>query len=310
MGEYMTFTKIKRFIIEAKNRIIKHKKINDPTLFMTILAKNESDIIEHQILYHKSMGVDGFIVTENNSSDNTREIFERYRDKGWIKEIIYETSDNHDQKKWVDRMIKIASEKYQADWIINSDADEFWSCSSCSLKNELIKSTANVLYVDIYNIYPENSEKFYENDKLIFDCKKVPSNIKDKLSPYSIYNEQIHKVIHRSKGYLSIENGNHNVAMKRKSSKKSNDIIICHYSLRGLAHFKRKMIDGGASIKNNKSISADTAQHWKYFHDIFVNQGCDYKDEYDRVVGKKYKNELENAGVFKTMHSIKDFFRV
>ena len=276
---------------------------------MTILAKNESDIIEHQIIYHKAMGVDGFIVTENNSSDNTREIFEKYKKKGWIKEIIYETSNNHDQKKWVGRMVNIAREKYKADWVINSDADEFWCCTKGTIKDELANSRSNVIYADIYNIYPENTLKFYENDKLIAFPENLPSNIKDKLSPYSIYNKQIHKVIHRTKGYLSIEDGNHNVSMMRKSSEKSDNIIIFHYCVRGLEHFKRKMINGGASINNNEKVSKNAAQHWKYYYDLFVNQGCDYQVEYEKITGEKYFNDINANGVFRTENKVKEFFR-
>ncbi|KLU98914.1 glycosyltransferase family 2 protein [Photobacterium aphoticum] len=302
------FERIKNYFIKAKNSVVKHERIKAPKLFMTILAKNEADIIEHQIIYHRAMGVDGFIVTDNNSSDATREIFEKYKKKGWIKEIICEISNNHDQKKWVDRMIRIASEKYNADWIINSDADEFWCCSSSSLKDELAKTTSNVIYVDIYNIYPHETNKFYENDNLIKNYERVPESIKNKLSPYSIYDKQIQKVIHRTKGYLSIENGNHNVRIKKKSSVKSDNIIIYHYSLRGLEHFKRKMINGGASVNNNEELSENAAQHWRYFYDIFINQGREYQDEYDRVIGTKYFDDMKNNGVFESAYKVKNFF--
>ncbi|HFU76545.1 MAG TPA: glycosyltransferase family 2 protein, partial [Arcobacter sp.] len=47
---------------------------NDFTLVMTILVKNEADIIETTIKTHAKLGVDAFVVTDNNSSDGTREI--------------------------------------------------------------------------------------------------------------------------------------------------------------------------------------------------------------------------------------------
>ena len=83
------------------------------------------------------MGVDGFIVTDNNSTDETANILRKYYKKGWIKEIINEPGNNYNQKKWVDRMIKIAKNKYHTDWIINADADELWYTPLGNLKKEL-----------------------------------------------------------------------------------------------------------------------------------------------------------------------------
>lgn len=301
-------TNIKRFIKKIRNFFIRHKKISNPKLFMNILAKNEVDIIEHQILFHKAMGVDGFIVTDNNSSDGTKEIFEKYKEKGWIKEIINETSCNYEQVKWVDRMIKLARDKYNADWVINADADEFWCCEHGDLKTELAESFSNVIYAKIFNVYPYDEDEFYKNDNLIANYKNIKPEIKEMLSPYSMYTRQIPKVIHRTKGYITIKPGYHSVKMKLSNKIFSENIHIYHYSLRSLEHFKRKMINGGASLKGTKSLAINEGQHWAYFYDIFINQGYDYSDEYERVVGSKYFDEFKNSRVFKKGTKVKDFF--
>jgi len=40
-------------------------------LVMTILVKDEADIIEANIRTHASLGVDAFVVMDNNSTDGT-----------------------------------------------------------------------------------------------------------------------------------------------------------------------------------------------------------------------------------------------
>ena len=45
-----------------------------PRLIMTLLVKNEEAMLERNLHFHKQMGVDGFIVTDNNSSDGTMRI--------------------------------------------------------------------------------------------------------------------------------------------------------------------------------------------------------------------------------------------
>ena len=112
-------------------------KTPSPFLIMTLLVKNEDAMLESNLQFHRAMGVDGFIVTDNNSTDHTMDIIRKYKEKGWIKEVIEEKATDYEQKQWVDRMIWIGKTKYGADWIINADADEFWYAPSGNLKDIL-----------------------------------------------------------------------------------------------------------------------------------------------------------------------------
>ena len=47
-------------------------------------------MLEENLQFHKAMGVDGFIITDNNSTDSTPDIIRKYKQKGWIKEVIEE----------------------------------------------------------------------------------------------------------------------------------------------------------------------------------------------------------------------------
>mgnify|MGYP000838565048 CR=1 FL=1 len=81
------------------------KQTKEVKLFMTLLVKNEEGMLEENLQFHKAMGVDGFIITDNNSTDSTPDIIRKYKQKGWIKEVIEEKATNYEQKDWVDRMI-------------------------------------------------------------------------------------------------------------------------------------------------------------------------------------------------------------
>ena len=61
---------------------------------MTLLVRDEQDIIEANLEYHLARGVDFFVVTDNLSTDETPAILARYARQGVLR-VITETDDDH-----------------------------------------------------------------------------------------------------------------------------------------------------------------------------------------------------------------------
>jgi hypothetical protein len=95
------------------------------TLVMTLLARDEADVIEHWLAFHLNAGADFVVATDNLSRDGTTEILEAYARAGHVH-LIRETGEDLRDGEWATRMARIAASEYAADWVINSDADEFW----------------------------------------------------------------------------------------------------------------------------------------------------------------------------------------
>ena len=270
-----------------------------PKLIMTLLVKNEEEIVARNLEFHKKMGVDGFIVTDNNSSDGTMDILKEYKEKGWILDIIEEKSTGYQQKIWVDRMVCLAKKKYKADWVINADADEFWYASSGSLKNELSTTRANIIRCPWRNMFPEDDKPFWQWTQYV--CP-VPDFEKYDLSPYAIYGKLNKKVAHRTDGYIQIAMGNHKVAMFPRRLKWSDDIVIYHFSIRGRQQFVDKMKQGGREIEQNPSKHG--GRHWRYFYQLYKENRLE--QEYDRVTGLNSYKSLKADGYIKPCKSIED----
>ncbi len=105
-------------------------------LVMTLLARDEADIVDAQITFHLNAGVDFVIATDNRSEDGTTEILESYAKTGQLH-LIREDGEYLRQADWITRMGQLAATEFDADWVIHSDADEFWWPRGDSLKDVL-----------------------------------------------------------------------------------------------------------------------------------------------------------------------------
>ncbi len=262
----------------------------EPKLIMTLLVKNEADILEENIRFHRSMGVDAFIITDNNSTDDTPAIIEKYRQKGWIVEVINETSTGYQQKVWVDRMVMLAKEKYHADWVINCDADEMWWTPLGSLKQECINARGNVLLTTMRVMCPSSGTQWKEWTESV---REIPREYQQQLglSRFSIFGKFRSKVAHRTAGYLHIAMGNHKVAMFPRWRVKSG-IVIYHYVWRGYDHFVKKIVNGGKELEKNPSKHVGI--HWRYLYDKY-KQGC-IDEEYRKIFALDHLDQLRSQG--------------
>ena len=290
--------KIVLAVVEGGVRTNKGK--STPRLIMTLLVKNEEDMLEENLIFHKAMGVDGFIITDNNSSDRTPEIIRKYKEKGWIVEAIEEKATDYQQKKWVDRMIWKAKSVHKADWVINADADEIWYAPSGDLKTELVSSRANVLTCEMKCVYPEEGKPFWQWGQTV---EVVNDLERYNLSRYSLFARQNKKVIHRTAGYIQISMGNHKVTMFPKKVAKSN-IRIYHYNIRGKKPFLEKMINGGKQLEQNPKKHG--GRHWRYFYQLY-KEGL-LEAEYDKVIGATSFDQLKQDGFIRTDTTIPEWF--
>jgi hypothetical protein len=105
---------------------------------MAIKVRDEGDVIEANLRFHHALGVAHFIVTDNGSTDDTPEILRRYADAG-LATVIDEPGTDYriGGAGWLTRMARIAATDLDADWVIHTDADEFWLPAEGSLQETL-----------------------------------------------------------------------------------------------------------------------------------------------------------------------------
>ena len=106
---------------------------------MAMKVRDEDDVLEHNLRYHRAQGVDHFLVTDNGSTDGTLEILRRFESEGVLTVIEEPSTDDFRDRAhwWVTRMARTAATDLGADWVVHADADEFWSPLTGTLRDAL-----------------------------------------------------------------------------------------------------------------------------------------------------------------------------
>jgi hypothetical protein len=224
-------------------------------LIMTLLIRDEEDVLRANLDFHLAQGVDFFIVTDNKSEDSTPDIVREYEARG-LAHYIYEADDDYNQTKWVTRMARLAADEYSADWVINNDADEFWWPRQGNLKSTFaaIESPGNIVVGQRHDFVPlaEEEDVFYRD--MVYR-KKVSTNAKGKPLPP--------KVAHRGHPEVLVAQGNHWVEGIGEPHMVERVIDIFHFPVRSYAQLTNKIIKGGQAYERNKTSSANVGGTWK-----------------------------------------------
>ena len=175
-------------------------------LALTLLARNEADVIDANVAYHLSAGVDFVIATDNDSTDGTTEILEHYERLGALH-LIREPSRDFQQGQWVTRMARLAAE-HGADWVINADADEFWWPRAGDLKEALARLPER--YGVVHGVWrpfvprPDDDSFFAERMTVRLSMHAA---INDPTNPF----RPARKATHRAHPLVRVRDGNHDV---------------------------------------------------------------------------------------------------
>jgi hypothetical protein len=217
-------------------------------LVLTVLARDEADVIDAQVGFHLNAGVDFVIATDNNSHDGTTEIFERYAREG-VLHLIREPAEGLRQGEWVTRMARLAATDYGADLVINADADEFWWPRGGSLKEVLAAVPASYGIVQAFwrsfVPLPDDGACFAERMTVRLS-QRAPIN-----DPTSFYRPVI-KVAHRADPHVNVARGNHALAGSSfRTLTTWYPIEVLHFPLRSRAQWMRKVeLQGEAFTKH------------------------------------------------------------
>ena len=262
---------------------------NNFRLVMTILVKDEADIIEANIRTHASLGVDAFVIMDNSSTDGTRDILIRLQKEFEI--VIIDEVGEYNQAKWMKSLAKIAKKRLKADWVISNDADEFWIPKNKLTLKENLAFKGSVLTIQRYNMLLLDKKEFFQSPYYvknpIFYSKENQLNSRKisitltKIAPKTIINPH---------GLIYLRGGNHkalhiaNIRDYLRSGydkiKRFKDIEVFHYPIRSYAQFEKNIKNRKRLLESKKRINM--GPHYRRWVELY-NKG-ELEDEFYRSI--------------------------
>lgn len=231
-------------------------------LVMTLLVRDEADILEHNLAFHRSVGIDHFIVMDNRSVDATPAIVQRYVAAG-LAELLHQPADDYAQAEWVTAMARRAAIEQGADWVINNDADEFWLPSSGDLKATLaaVGLGFGAVRAPRHNFVPLTPEPAP-------DCPFYEAMVwREVVSRNALGRPLPPKVAHRGSPTVEVAQGNHAVRGVLPAAVAEGGLEILHFPLRRRAQFENKIRLGGAAYARNTRLPPGVGSTWRRLHE-------------------------------------------
>ena len=263
------FRIIRSEILYRKRIKINAESLQESKLIMTLLVKDEEDIVAFCIEHHLHMGVDYIFAADDGSTDNTLVILQKYEQKGLLH-LVQLSKKRWNQAEVVNQLGEMAHSKFSNAIIFHCDADELWVPTTGNLKQELTEHPRITgLYVPVINVLLKdlNGLEQFPDNAIYYVVKPKEYN--------SSANQQIHnfflhkypaKVMYNLKNrYLYVSAGNHEIISNGKKviMAKSMNITIFHFPVRSKKQFYNKVVKAKYVFKDDKNIQVEAGWHWR-----------------------------------------------
>jgi hypothetical protein len=256
------------------------------SIVLTMMVRDELDIIGYNVTHHITQGVSEIIITDNGSVDGTRDLLADLERSAPVT-IIDEPPSDWSQGKWVTRMARMAHDRFHARWVINGDADEFFMAPDSSLKL-VLDSTAiegDLLWLARHD-FVAIDRPYREAPPLEMLYRK-----RESLNPVSM-RPIAPKAIHRGAANVLIGQGCHDaIAPTLRDKRPTSAIVTYHYPIRSLEQFRSKVQNAGSGYAANHELPAGTGERMRYWYGLLQRGLLD--DEYRRF--HHYGSELLRA---------------
>lgn len=236
---------------------------------MTLLTRDQADVVDAVVAFHLHAGVDFVIATDHRSVDGTAEILESYERAGVLR-LIRESGEELQTRAWRTSMARLAAEDHGADWVIGCDGDEFWWPRRGSLKDVLSAVPQAFGVVEApWRFFPPmlGGQPFFA-DRMIARLS-APAAL---FHPYSPFKPGV-KIAHRADPRLVVQGGGHRLLTDLLVVLPGwHPIEVLHFPVRDLEQQQRRHEQWQGAGRNWRFMRGSIVSARQFFDSVAIDQ--------------------------------------
>jgi hypothetical protein len=230
-------------------------------LVVTVMVRDEIDIIAPMIEHHLAQGADLIIVTDNGSVDGTAEALQDYAALGLV-ELHHDPVHRKQQHSVVTQMARRAYTVHGADWVINADADEFWAAVDKSLTMrqalESIPTALNAFTAPVTNMVGPPAVRGGGVDRLLWRDHRTTEQLQD----IGIFAQPTDNAVHRGDPEVVVAQGNHFVSLHSRGAPAPEFALeVLHLPWRSWGQFEAKVVNAGRGYEASPDLRPSKNHH-------------------------------------------------
>ena len=261
-------------------------------IIVVSMAKNEADIIESFVRYYMTF-VDGMIIVDHNSDDNTGAILAELQNEYPSLIVDQLKTIEHVQSEVMTNLVKIAANELGADWVLPLDIDEYLipkDGADCrSILSSITDDVISLNWIEHELVDTEHDRDVFLLNRACNRSSNVNFMTKIFIKGSYVRNNEI-RLIQGNHGLMNIAgDGGEFLAYAPRCS----SFILAHFPFRSREQYISKHALGWLTSAMKYSVTTIAATNWKRA----FNKICDNDYEIPKVkdaqfVGKMYKENI------------------
>lgn len=228
---------------------------------VTLMVRDEVDIIVPMLEHTLAQGPDVVIVTDNGSVDGTAEILEQYADRGLV-ELHHDPVHRKQQGVTVTGMARRARTAHAADWVVNADADEFWRAADpeLTLRDALERTPLSLraFTVPVVNLIGPPARHGSGISRLSWQDHRREEELRD----IGVHAHPTPNAVHRGEPDVVVAQGNHFVNIESNGQPEAAVALeVLHLPWRSWSQFEQKVMHAGRAYEASPDLRPSRNHH-------------------------------------------------